>query len=567
MLIKLLLSGLAVVLISGCDALMPAKDSGLARGDETKSNIETALEVAAQPPPPTQHAAAPEAATKAAASPADIEDRFDINTDATPAQAFFMALVDETPHNIVVHPNVTGDISLMLKDVTVAEVLDVVSEVYGYHYRRNVAGYVVFPATLQTRIFQINYLNLQRSGVSRTRISSGQVSEGARSSSGGAGSINRGIEPLDSGGSSGDSKQFSGSRIETNYEADFWAELKTTLEEMVGSNPGHQVVVNSQTGVIVVTALPDKLRNIDEYLVTIQDIAQRQVVLEAKIVEVQLNDAFRAGINWVAVAQNSSGDTYTFGQSAPPPGFAGDPADLGGTPITIEPGTPTTGFETTTLGGAFTMAFDIGDFNAFLELLELQGETRVLSSPRVSTLNNQKAVIKAGTDEFFVTDIASNTVTGTSSTTSRDVTLTPFFSGIALDVTPQISADGEVTLHIHPTVSEVTDQTKILTVSGETDTLPLAFSQIRESDSIVKARSGQIIVIGGLMRNSSSDQDFATPLLSKIPGLGHLFKSTRAIELKTELVILLKPIVVDSDSVWTTLAGESLERVQQSADW
>jgi MSHA biogenesis protein MshL len=210
------------------------------------------------------------------------------------------------------------------------------------------------------------------------------------------------------------------------------------------------------------------------------------------------------------------------------------------------------------------MAFDVGDFNAFLELLELQGETRVLSSPRVSTLNNQKAVIKAGTDEFFVTDVSSDTVTGTSSTTSRDVELTPFFSGIALDVTPQISADGEVTLHIHPTVSTVIDQEKALTVSGETDTLPLAFSEIRESDSIVKARSGQIIVIGGLMRNSKKDETFGTPGLSKIPGIGNLFKSTREIERKTELVILLKPVVIDGDDAWTQMADESLQRIRQT---
>ena len=297
----------------------------------------------------------------------------------------------------------------------------------------------------------------------------------------------------------------------------------------------------------------------------IQEIAQRQVILEAKIVEVQLFDAFRSGINWVSVSQNSSGDTTTFGQLAPPPGFTGDPADLGGSPVTLQPGNPITGFTTSTLGGAFTMAFDIGDFNAFLELLEIQGDTRVLSSPRVSTLNNQKAVIKAGTDEFFVTDVSSNTVTGTSSTTSRDVELTPFFSGIALDVTPQISADGEVTLHIHPTVSEVSDQQKVLTISGETDTLPLAFSQIRESDSIVKARSGQIIVIGGLMRSSTSDESFGTPILSKIPGLGGLFKSTRSVERKTELVILLKPIVIDSNDSWTKVANESFDRVKQSA--
>jgi MSHA biogenesis protein MshL len=491
------------------------------------------------------------------------DKRFNLNSEDTPAQAFFMALVDQTRHNIVVHPDVAGNISLMLQDVTVEEVLEVVSEVYGYNYRRGAAGYIVYPATLQSRIFQINYLNLQRSGVSRTRVSSGQVSE-ARRNDNQQNTLVDGIADLSSRKSSRDSQRISGSGIETNYAADFWSELRDTLEQMIGDADGHQVVVNSQTGVIVVRAMPDKLRSIGEYLDAIEDIAQRQVVLEAKIVEVQLADAFRSGINWIAVSQNSSGDTFTFGQSAPPPGFSGDPADLGGSPVTVEPGNPITGFTTTALGGAFTMAFDVGDFNAFLELLELQGETRVLSSPRVSTLNNQKAVIKAGTDEFFVTDVSSDTVTGTSSTTSRDVELTPFFSGIALDVTPQISADGEVTLHIHPTVSTVIDQEKALTVSGETDTLPLAFSEIRESDSIVKARSGQIIVIGGLMRNSIQDETFGTPGLSKIPGIGNLFKSTREIERKTELVILLKPVVIDGDDAWTQMADESLQRIRQT---
>lgn len=560
MLKRILISVIAVIALNGCDGLLPVKPQAPLAEEIKPNSIEAALSEAATPVAAAKPAVVAEQAPVRAAPVRVVENRFDINSEATPAQAFFMALVDETPDNIVVHPDVAGDISLMLKNVTVTEVLDVVSEVYGYHYRRSAAGYIVFPATLQTRIFQINYLDLQRSGVSRTRVSSGQVSEGSRSSRGVAG--NGIVMPTNSENSGRDTQQLSGSRIETSYTADFWTELHDTLNQMISGAPDHQVVVNSQTGVVVVRAMPDKLRSIDAYLETIQDIAQRQVVLEAKIVEVQLNEGFRAGINWATVAQNSGGDTFTFGQTAPPPGFTGDPADLGGSPINLQPGNATTGFEGLSLGGAFTMALDIGDFNAFLELLEVQGETRVLSSPRVSTLNNQKAVIKAGTDEFFVTDVASNTVTGTSSTTSRDVTLTPFFSGIALDVTPQISETGEVTLHIHPTVSEVTDQQKDLTVSGETDTLPLAFSQIRESDSIVKARSGQIIVIGGLMRSSDVDEDFATPMLSKIPGIGSLFKSTRSVKQKTELVILLKPIVVDSDAVWTRLAGESLGRVQ-----
>ena len=561
--IKKLITGFtAAAFLAGCAMPTP-------RGEATRAGIDEALDeasVARATPAEVEAAPLPQDGVDVQ-DPAASDERFDVNTDETPAKAFFMALVEGTPYNMVVHPEVSGSISLAMKDVTVPEVLDVISEIYGYAYRENRSGFIVLPATLQSRIFQIDYLNLQRSGVSRTWVSSGQVSEG-RSNDGRDGSSQFGQEAYSSAFSDGSQRgtqQRSGSKIETTYEADFWAELQSTLEAIVGEHEDHQVVVNAQAGVIIVRAMPEQLRNVEEYLETIQSIAQRQVIIEAKIIEVQLSDAFQAGVNWVSVSQNSSGDTFTFGQLAPPGGFERGVDTIGGEPITVEPGTVTTGFLNSTLGGAFTMAFDIGDFNSFIELLELQGDTRVLSSPRVSTLNNQKAVIKAGTDEFFVTDIASNTVTGTSSATSRDVQLTPFFSGIALDVTPQISADGEIILHIHPTVSEVTDQEKVVTVSGESDTLPLAFSEIRESDSIVKARSGQIIVIGGLMRNSSRSERFATPFLGRIPGVGKLFQSNREIEQKTELVILLRPIVANSDDVWSTMARESLQRVHKQS--
>jgi MSHA biogenesis protein MshL len=395
-------------------------------------------------------------------------------------------------------------------------------------------------------------------------VSSGQVGSGG-GGRGGSGTAQSGGQGSQSsqGGSQGGAGQLAGSGIETNYEADFWTELRDTLEQIIGQQEGHQVVVNAQSGVVVVRAMPEQLHRIEEYLNVVQSIAQRQVIIEAKVIEVQLNDGFQAGINWIAVAENSSGDTYTFGQRTPPAGFGGDFDNLGGRPIVIEPGNVTTGFVTTALGGAFAMAFDIGDFNSFIELLSAQGETRVLSSPRVSTLNNQKAVIKAGSDEFFVTNVSSQTVTGTASSTSLDIELTRFFSGVALDVTPQIAADGSIIMHIHPTISDVTDQQKVITVSGQSDTLPLAFSEIREADSIVRAESGQIIVIGGLMRNTSRKEVFGTPVLSKIPGIGRLFRSERQVELKTELVILLKPVVVDSNQVWTQMADESLQRIRR----
>jgi MSHA biogenesis protein MshL len=517
---------------------------------ETRTAITVAIEEATTPEANKEFAIEPPVAVEPAIV-ASATERFDVNVANVNARSFFLGLVEDTHENLVVHPDVEGQISLSLKQVTLPEVLETVRDVYGYDYRYSGASIIVLPATLQSRVYEIDYLNLTRGGQSRTRVSSGQISQ-----------VSTNEQGSESGGSTGQTRgETMGSVIDTIGEADFWAGLGTTLQQILGPGEGRQIVVNAQSGVVFARGMPDELRAVADYLDRIHDAAQRQVVLEAKIIEVTLSEGFQAGVNWAAVQETAGGDTFTGGQVSGGRGIDGS-QPLGGQPITVGPGNPVTSVMSETLGAAFTLAFDVGDFNAFVELLAQQGETRVLSSPRVATLNNQKAVIKAGTDEFFVTDISSNTVTGTAATTSRDVTLTPFFSGIALDVTPQISASGEVILHIHPTVSEVTDQTKALTVSGETDELPLAFSEIRESDSIVKAKSGQIIAIGGLMRNSTRRSEFAVPVLGKVPGFKRLFGSTRDVSSKTELIILLRPVVVDDDDDWPRLIRPSAERIE-----
>jgi MSHA biogenesis protein MshL len=211
------------------------------------------------------------------------------------------------------------------------------------------------------------------------------------------------------------------------------------------------------------------------------------------------------------------------------------------------------------------MALDFNDFQAFVEMLETQGDVQVLSSPRISTVSNQKAVIKVGSDEFFVTDISSDTTTGTTTNSTSDITLTPFFSGIALDVTPQIDPTGQITLHIHPTVSEVVDQNKQINVSGVTQTIPVAFSTVRESDSVVHARSGQLVVIGGLMQEKTTKDEAGIPVLSKIPGLGALFRHTKSVSRKSELVILLRPQVITSQADWEATLEASRQRLDRLA--
>jgi MSHA biogenesis protein MshL len=494
----------------------------------------------------------------ASAQESDNVPRFDFHVEDAPARAFFEGLVVGTPVNMMVHPDVTGRVSLSLKQVTLIEALEAARDMYGYDFREMSHGYVISAPAPQTRVFQLNYLDMQRVGVSRTRVSSGQVTQGSSGSQAG------GTQGTDD--EKTQTSSTTGTAVLTRNESDFWKGIETDITSLVSGDANkdgekarnNSVVINRQSGVVMVRAYPDELRAVSEYLRKTQSTITRQVVLEAKVIEVELNAGFQAGINWTALVTKGS-KTAAFGTSGPPGGFDNNPFTQRGLPVEVAPGNPIVGQVVNSLGGAFTFAFDSTDFSAFIELLDAQGRTRVLSSPRVSTLHNQKAIIKAGSDEFFVTGVSSDTTTGTATTTSLDVELTPFFSGVALDVTPQISDDGTVLMHIHPTVSEVADQTKRISFGGTTNDLPLAVSQIRESDSVVRAHSGQVIVIGGLMREVRQRDDYKTPFLGDVPGIGNLFKSKRDLSTTVELVLLLRPMVVD-DTNMDTMVLESTER-------
>lgn len=488
--------------------------------------------------------------------------RFEVSANNLPVRQFFLALAKGAPYNLIVSPGVSGRITLHLRNVTLPEVMQTLELVYGYAYNHIGNTWIVLPNRMQTRIFHINYLDIKRKATSKTRVTSGQTTNAdtaglyGRGGYGGGG-LSGGSGRL-GGTTSGRRPLVAGSSITTTSKNDFWQSIGTALKAIVGTADGRKIVLNPNSGVIVVRAMPRQLREVGQFINKVQGSVNREVIIEAKILEVTLSHGFQSGINWAALMQAGNGKSILLGQVAGQDLFNTGLSSLQGLPITVQPNpaNPITGFPTSAFGGTFAAVLNLGDFNAFIELLKSQGAVHVLSSPRMATINNQDAIIKVGHDEFFVTSVNSNTITGTATTSASNINLTPFFSGVALDVTPQISAKGWITLYIHPTVSKVTDQNKIITVNGQRNDLPLAYSSVRESDSIVRARSGQVVVIGGLMKKEVRNQTYSVPLLGDLPLLGNLFRQKRQIVSRTELVILLKPIVVGEGDTWVRYTRE-----------
>ncbi len=514
-------------------------------------------------------------------------ERFDVSVRNVAAKDFFLGLVNGTGVNVVVHPDVSGSVTLDLKNVTVDDVLRVTRDIYGYEFKKERDIYTIYANAMRTEVFQINYLDVQRVGVSDTSVmigraqSSGSGNNSNSNSGGGGNSINENanllgmIENAGQGKESGGGSALTpGSRVQTLNRTDFWSSLEKTVVSIIGGETeDRSVMITPQAGMVVVKAMPYELSAVRDFLERSELSVKRQVILEAKILEVRLSEGFEAGVNWGAISGQISAAKNL------QDGFA---INTDGTVTSVdefrEINVNRTYYDQNgvlqnlsipsreRIGGTVAGLIQVTDITKLLSLLETQGSVQVLSSPRVSTVNNQKAVIRVGSDEYFVTGISSNQTQNAATTTSTpNIELSSFFSGISLDVTPQISDTGEVILHIHPVVSEVTDQQKVFTVGDQEFSLPLALRGVRESDSIVKAANGQVIVLGGLMTESTNNVDGKRPILGDIPGVNALFRTKNKSKSKTELVILLRPIVVD-DKTWDAQLNDAQSSMQRMGD-
>ncbi len=568
--------------------------------------------------------------------------RFDLVVNNAPAPQVLNAIVAGTRYSMVVHPDIKASMSLNLKDVTITEVLHSVREIYGYEYRIDGTRIFVLPAALQTRMFKVDYLTSLRRGSTDLRVSSNAVTTTGTTGTpgatgvGGVGGVG-GLGTQALGGQAGGLVAEPGTlpsglqrglvpgqstQVGTTDSSDFWRELRTTLAALVGCTVGERlgkdghvtqtrdrdelvceggrrVIVSPQSGMVLARLMPDELKSIADYLRASQISLDKQVLIEAKILEVTLKDGYETGINWAKFFTPLNA-TLGLGQLTPGTSIGSNPAGVilqGGTPATGQLTTPLTagiaGVTTTTpptaavgfgspggagqvlataataAGSLFGVAFQGANFAVLMTFLESQGVVHTLSSPRIATMNNQKAVLKVGSDALFVTKIESgnSTTTAVVGTTAAPSIPTfnvqSFFSGIALDVTPHIGDDDNIVLHVRPSVSSVTQNlsTFNLGILG-TFIIPLVSNTISETDSVIRAKDGQIVAIGGLMRQAQSETRDQVPGLGNIPFVGAAFRGLAQASEKRELVILLKPTVVQSDQNWAQNIDDARTRVQ-----
>lgn len=472
-------------------------------------------------------------------------------------QEVLLAFSKESDLNIVIDPELSGKVTIDLKRVTLEEVLDSILTPLGWTYRTEGKFIKILRPQLETRFFTLNYIATKRGGKREVYASTG-------------GGMQTGLTGQQVGAQTGQQTTVGSGGARTGYsdlisvdEVDLWDDIKKGLEAIVfGSivegekkvtqepgkttltrvdEKGKRLIINKSTGLICVTDYPLDLNKVAFFLETIEGSCQRQVTIQVKILEVILRDEYKEGINWKVIESLPRFVNVAWGLTDRA-GTAGFPGGIGGYLSGATTGTGTTAGSITTpgtfiikpFGGVFTIGPGGTEvlLSDIVQAISEQGDVKILSNPTISTLNNQKAIIRVGDqDVFFITGAVA-----TQTTVTQFIQPMTIDVGIILDVTPQIAEDGTIIMNIHPSITEKTGEK--LAPDGKS-TFPLL--SVRETDTTVRVKDGQTIIIAGLMQEKTEETFIGVPGLQSLPILGGLFRYRAEKKRNTELVIMITP--------------------------
>ena len=470
-------------------------------------------------PEPTQ---APRNSVKAllvgpiAEEPRDGRDLISFSVKNVDFKDVLLGLSRMSNSNIIFEQDIAGKVSVDLKDVTVEEALKSLLPPMSLEFTRDGRTIHITKQKVQTRIFPLNYIATRRKGESQVYATSSSSSASTASATGGA--TAPGAAPT-TGGTQGSADQTVGfTRLKGEDSANLWEDVKTTLDGLL--SPQGKYSLNPLAGIVVVTDFPSRLDRMAAYFEAVETSVRRQVLIQAEILEIILTEDFEYGIDFAWLQKKGK--------------FAGTNPGLqdGGPPKSI--------FSQllNPRSGVFNIGLADATVAAVLDLLQTEGKVRVLSRPSVSTLNSQKAIIKVATDDVFFQTNTLLTVQGLAQTnvTQQNVTL-----GVVLSVTPQIASDGYIIMDVHPTVTDST-QSRTFKSGDVVATAPVV--DVRETNTVLRVRDGESIVIAGLVKTKKDREVRRVPLLSSIPVIGVLFQQLKESSQNTELVIKITPRIV-----------------------
>ena len=473
--------------------------------------------------------------------------------------------------NIVPDREVTGLVTVDLHELPLQQVMRAMLEAYDYWWVEE-DGLIRVRAT-QTRQFSINYLRLVRKGTGQTSatLSSGSGASGGGGSGGGGGGGGSsggggggasggggGGASGGGGGASGGGSTSSSVSLTADNPVDFWTELKTELGKVLTDAGRTSMAVNMTAGMLMITDRPGALKRAEMYLKNLERTVVRQVEIEARLYSVTLNDQFQFGVDWNQ-AIKMYGNTMSIGSlpaalnqpiagtslpSTAIPGPGG--STIGNLPNSIK-GTGGAGVN----DSAVNLSFNNANTAVLVRALQEQGSVKVISKPRVRTLNNQTALIKVGTEKPYfrrASTTVNNGSAGSISTQGDEVTFVTI--GTILSLTPQVSEEGWITLDVSPVLSSLIGDVR--SPSGETVAPQLDIKQV---STIVRVRDGSTVVIGGLIQNEEGKVNRKIPFFGDIPLLGRLFQGQFDSKNRNELVIFITPRVVSGEGETESAGG------------